>query len=375
MDPIPIVEIAAKRQKTDRSLHIEREKTDQTLFTVFEAKEENIDQTVDQGRSEVDQKLEAARAKADADARKSDEDRLLEERRRADKAIERERAIADHAIEEERHIKRDLGEKILSSERAQTDRSLHEERIKTDAAVHDEIAAHSQTRVSLTTRDEFLAIVSHDLRNPVGAIISCSEMLLEDITDKQAASEDLKQWVEIIHRCANTAMRLIEDLLDIERLAKGKFQLKMASHSLDKVILESVRAVQTEAEAKDIEIRVAPSSRSEFVFCDIDRVRQILGNLLGNAIKFTSSGGLVEISTAWMPNEVQVLIKDSGPGIPPEKFERIFDRFAQIHSQERRGLGLGLYISRMLVNAQGGRIWVNSRVGEGSTFIFTIPRH
>jgi signal transduction histidine kinase len=119
---------------------------------------------------------------------------------------------------------------------------------------------------------------------------------------------------------------------------------------------------------------VVPADVHGDVLCDRDRIYQVLSNLVSNAVKFTPEGGSITVNVNFRENEVQVSVHDTGPGIPDDKKERIFERFVQLASNDRRGLGLGLHISKMLVEAHQGRLWVQSQVGEGSFFFFSIPK-
>ena len=168
---------------------------------------------------------------------------------------------------------------------------------------------------------------------------------------------------------------LIQDLLDIERIALGKFILHYEKHDVGEIIKEVVRDFRRDAAAKEITLTAKPEPGCGKVVCDRSRVVQVLSNLIGNAIKFTPAKGQICVSCAQTgeKKDVQVSVSDTGAGIAPEKIETIFERFSQINSQDRRGIGLGLYIAKMMVEEHPGRIWVESKLGEGSTFHFTLP--
>ncbi len=382
-----------ERKLTDDSLVAERDKTNQSLSKSRINTENQIDKSVSEDRQEADQVMEAARTKADSknenrqmaadhkaeDEKRHGEERVARERERSDNAVELERSQVDAALEKEREIKNALASRLLEEERKLTDKNLSFERTQTDSAVvrnssllSDEKSAHSKTKISLTTRNEIIAIVSHDLRNPIGAAASCAEMLLEDSTFKNIDPE-VKHWIEFIKRNVDVSLRMIGDLLDMESMALGNLQLKLEKRSLGQIIRQSAESFAHKASAKNILLRAIPMIGSDEVICDHDRILQVLSNLIGNAIKFTPEGGAITINASLNDTEAQVSIQDKGPGIPEAKLDKIFDRFAQLSSNDRRGLGLGLYISKMLINANGGRLWVQSKVNEGSTFYFTIP--
>jgi signal transduction histidine kinase len=376
-------------------LNAERDKTNESLTDAIGKTERQTDQVVHQQRIEADEKTSSSRAEADADRdterealgdngaddRKNDDDRLLDERRRADSAVERERSRVDVAIDRERDVKTAIESRLLDQEREQTDNNLLAERTRTDSEVHlasnllsDEIAEHSKTKISLTTRDEFLAIVSHDLRNPIGAISICADMLLEDSTYYEKMDSQIKHWIQFIKRNADTSLRLIADILDMERIAEDKLELKLKQQCIGQIMRESMQSFIHVASAKSVLLRAMPSNISGNVVCDRDRIMQVLSNLIGNALKFTPEGGSIILEAYLSKTEVEVSVRDTGPGIPEEKRDYIFDRFAQLGSKDRTGLGLGLYISKMLIEAHQGRLWVNSKVGEGSTFSFALPK-
>lgn len=201
----------------------------------------------------------------------------------------------------------------------------------------------------------------------------CAEMLLRSVAFHGLGVEAVKA-VELIKRNIDTSLRLIADLLDLERIEGGKINLKLEEHSLCQIIQEVVEGFAPVALAKVVILKHVPVNPSGHILCDKDRVVQVLSNHIGNSLKFTPSGGSIVASTNFGENEVQVSIADTGPGIPPEKKSQIFERYAQIGVSNRTGLGLGLYISKMLIEAHHGRLWVSSKLGVGSTFHFTIPR-
>lgn len=180
--------------------------------------------------------------------------------------------------------------------------------------------------------------------------------------------------VELIKRNIDTSLRLIADLLDMERIEGGKLQLTLKKHDIGQIIQETIESFAHVALAKSIELRTSSAVMSGEVFCDKDRIMQVLSNLIGNALKFTPKDGSITLGAIFNEEAVQVFVCDTGAGIPEEKRLQIFERYAQLGVNDRVGLGLGLYISKMLVEAHHGRLWVISKLGNGSTFNFTIPR-
>ncbi|MBY0452967.1 MAG: HAMP domain-containing histidine kinase, partial [Bdellovibrionaceae bacterium] len=306
--------------------------------------------------------------------------RVLSERKAEDDALKLERLAVDKALGSERSDKDAAFRSFVGLARESTDKNLTQERAQTDLDAFNvkglltaEKAAHSTTRSELTTREEFLSIVSHDLRNPIGTISSAAELLLGEYSTAQI-SDEARHWIKIIERNAATALRLIEDILDMERISEGKLSVKLAQHNLSDVIRESLENYFQISVAKLITLKSVPMTFSDKVLCDRDRITQVLSNLIGNAIKFTPSGGTITVKVENLNKELQVCVTDTGCGIAPDKKEHIFKRFAQIENKDRRGLGLGLYISKMLIESHNGKLWVESAANEGCSFYFTLPK-
>jgi signal transduction histidine kinase len=342
----------------------DREKSDKTRRDSDSASENKADSHREAERGEADKAklqsrsdFDASRDLGEADTGRSRAERQAEgverlgqERQISDEAIKGERFRADAATEKERR-------NYQASSQSSADLLFQEQE------------SHQKTRASLTTREEFLAIVSHDLRNPLNHISMAAQNLLEDPTDA-------KELASSINRSAGEMLRLIEDLLDIESIALGKLTLHYAEHDVGEIIKEAVKEFKRDAAAKGITLSAKPDEECGDVVCDRSRVMQVLSNLIGNALKFTPPKGEICVSCARSGTdgkEVQVSVSDTGEGIAPEKIKTIFERFSQIKSQDRRGIGLGLYIAKMMVEEHPGRIWVESKLGEGSKFHFTLP--
>ena len=364
-----------ERKLTDDSLVTERGNTDQSVGDLRKRAERDTDEKVRREREEADD----ARAQSHVGQGAVD-DRWNEQKKVDDDAVAIERLLMDKALRKERRQRETSLSESFSQKREETDEHLLRERQQTDseADLHSKLltneqSLHSFTKAALTTRDEFLAIVSHDLRSPIATIIDFAGLLLDRSSSAQF-DEESKTWLEVISRNAKTCLRLVKDILDIDRFAEGKLELNLVSCDLENVIKEQVESLLHIAAERGILLRAIPSNISTVGKFDRDRIAQVLSNLLGNALKFTPIGGSVTLRAQQTEEEVEVSVSDTGPGISTEQQGRIFDRFAQITNKERTGLGLGLYISKMLIEAHQGRLWVVSALGSGSRFSFTLPK-
>jgi len=222
-------------------------------------------------------------------------------------------------------------------------------------------------------RQDFVANVSHELRTPLTTIKGYAETLLEGALKEEVAF----QFVQVIKRHTDRLTKIVEDLLMLSKIESKEFQLKIEFISLPDFINDVIDFVKEAAEKKEISISQSKITSSQAVGADRNYLEQIFINLLDNAIKYTHEGGKVTISAIEKDKrEIQFSIEDDGMGIPREDIPRIFERFYRVdkgRSQELGGTGLGLSIVKHLVQAHGGRVWVESQLGEGSTFYFTLP--
>jgi signal transduction histidine kinase len=227
---------------------------------------------------------------------------------------------------------------------------------------------YREAQEATRTRDEILAVVAHDLRNPIGTIRMAASMLLEG---------EIEEWqrrpVEIMDGAAERMNRLVEDLLEIRRLESGRLRMTVQPDDPGRLLREAAAMMRPLAAAHAVELAVRIPNDLPLVVMDADRVLQVLSNLLGNAIKFTPAGGTISLVASAAGDELRFAVRDTGPGIPREQLPHLFGRFWQASDADRRGIGLGLSIARGLVEAHGGRIWVESSPGDGATFSFTLP--
>ncbi|XXY46176.1 ATP-binding protein [Sorangium sp. So ce269] len=216
-------------------------------------------------------------------------------------------------------------------------------------------------------RDDALAIVSHDLRNPLSAVIAGADAIRRDATDR------VRKLATTIQRAGRGMERLISDLLDAARLDDGHLAVESSACAARSLIADALEAFELQLAAKELSLSSDVRSDAE-ALCDRARIGQVLSNLLGNAVKFTPRGGSIGVRVQADAGHVLFAVSDSGPGIPPEQIPHLFERFWQGTAAARKGTGLGLYIARGIVDLHGGRIWAESSPGNGSTFFFTLPR-
>ncbi|MGK3996549.1 sensor histidine kinase [Sorangium sp. So ce1024] len=225
-------------------------------------------------------------------------------------------------------------------------------------------AAHK----AVAGRDELMAIVAHDLRNPLGAI-TLKAALLRRTSD----SEKVRHHAESIEHVAQRMAHLIGTMLDVTTMEAGKFTVTPAPCAVDELLRESLDVFGPLAESRQIRFEQRVDEPDLVIHAERERVLQVLSNLLGNALKFTPQGGRVTLTVAREGAMARFTVADTGPGIPAENLESIFQRFWKHDEPGKRGTGLGLYIARGIIDAHRGRIWVESEVGRGARFSFTLP--
>lgn len=268
---------------------------------------------------------------------------------------------------------------FVASDRNYTEQELAfaQEVAERAALAADNALLYQRAQAAVRTREEVLAVVSHDLKTPINAIRISSELiarkLLPQLSGPPAVRDSLAHKAKAINRASERAHRLISDLLDFAKLESGHVRVGVAPEPVAGILEEAAELFGPLAEEQTVDLQVR-WPEGLFALCDRARVLQVLGNLLTNAIKFNQPGGRVWVRAAPSPGgEVLFSVRDDGPGILPEDAAHIFERYWQPEATRRQGTGLGLAIAQGLVEAQGGRIWVQSQPGEGSTFYFTLP--
>jgi PAS domain S-box-containing protein len=240
--------------------------------------------------------------------------------------------------------------------------------------ITEELRAEEASKTALRMREDFLAIVSHDLRNPLNAIVISAELLLRTAPVEERRKFGRRQ-VETIQRASERMNRLLSDLLDLSSMDAGKLSMQPDAHDAAGLVEAALSVASPTATAKGIDLRAGEVVPGLLAYCDRERTLQVLFNLIGNAIKFTEPGGKITVSVDAGKKELSFSVKDSGIGLRPEQHEQIFTPYWKADRLSKRGTGLGLSIARGIAASQGGKLWVESKLGEGCTFFFTVPRY
>jgi signal transduction histidine kinase len=220
-------------------------------------------------------------------------------------------------------------------------------------------------------REDVLGVVAHDLRNPLHLIGMTAQLIRE----LDAPSERAVRLLGVVERAVAQMNRLVGDLLDTVRLESGRLSLDLSPVAVEVLLRHTEESFLPLAAERQIRLEVARCGGGARVCADPERLHQALGNLVGNALKFVPPGGQVRVELTSRDAMVVFAVADTGPGIPADALEHLFDRFWQARRSDRRGVGLGLAIAKGIVEAHGGRIWVESRLGKGTTFFVSLPAH
>ncbi len=377
-------DIAATRANTDASLGAERADTDSASMPKATSAQRTVDEQLEHDRLIADERLWKYRARADS---------LLARERTASPALDRavgtERHVADRGKQAERevtdaHLDRErrrsdrvatkereahAGERAtLSARRQDTDHQLTTERNGTDIALADTTIALANARGLKERQEDLLGMVAHDLRSPL-CVIAMSAQMISETTGEASTREEAEE----VSRAASRMERLLTDLIDAARIEQGTLHVVRAPHDVGTFVTEVFRSYRQLFVAREIAFTVEVPAPAVVVWFDHDRIVQVLSNLLGNTLKFTPGKGAVGLRAEQHGLDIEFEVRDSGPGIRPSELPHVFKRFWQIDSERRRGLGLGLHICETIVEAHGGRIWVESEFGHGATFRFTLP--
>jgi signal transduction histidine kinase len=379
--------VGAVRAHTDASLGAERATTDEAADRAAARSQRVLDDLVERDRISADERLLKYRKTADAalaverSAAPTRDQLIATEREEADDDKKAERVITDSILDGERRradaatktkmreLQRDQGR--LREYRHDTDHKLSTERNEADEST----ATLGKMRSALTdanseqeSRNDIFRMVTHDLRNPLSIIALNAQWIADD-----AAVASIREAAEQVTLAAARMERLLKDLLDFARFESGSLRIVKRPHDVGVLVTEVLQAYRPLFAERRMTLTVESPPEPIATSFDHDRIVQVLSNLLGNAMKFMLSGGTATLRVVRREAEIEFLLSDSGPGIHPDHLPHVFERFWQVDSNTRRGLGLGLYICKQLVVAHGGHIWVESEVGKGATFRFTLP--
>jgi signal transduction histidine kinase len=233
------------------------------------------------------------------------------------------------------------------------------------------LASNTAFEQALRAREDMMAMVAHDLKNPINTILLRCHVMIE-MLEKPDELNEIKRNLQLQQRTARHMNQLISDLTDVARIQAARLHVELRECAVDQAIGPAIERMRLLAGEKGIDFLSNIESSLPPVSIDPARMTQIMDNLLGNALKFTPPGGRITVDVVRLQKEVQISVADTGPGIPGDALPRIFEPYWQVQ-KTRSGMGLGLFIARTLVQAHGGRMWVESTVGRGTTFHFTLP--
>jgi signal transduction histidine kinase len=249
---------------------------------------------------------------------------------------------------------------------------LAEDMSRRAAVAIDNARLHEQVTAALQARDDMIGIVAHDLRNPVSAVKMLTGAILGAERDA-VLPLDVVEYSTIIRQASEQMDSLIRDLLDVTRIEAGRLKVEATNSDVRDLLTDALTTLNPVASQKSIGIKLDTEHDLPEVLADRERIRQALSNLIGNSVKFSPSGTTIELRAKRGADGVVFSVCDHGPGMNEEQLSHAFDRFWQSRRTDREGAGLGLAITRGIIEAHGGRIWAQSRAGEGSTFYFTLP--
>jgi len=357
------VEKGPPRAKTDASLRAERQKTENEVAARLAVADAKVDQALQLARDRADRLLDAARSAADRSLPFGEQTGaavalLLGQREGEDRALASERHQTDEQLGREARERRDDLAALLVLERQATDLHLGLERRSADETV--------------ASRDDFLAQASHDMRGLMAAQKIYLSLLAKE-TDDSERGRRLAAHVGALVKIDGQMDRLVCDLVDFGAMQAGKLRVALTTRGAGELLASAANVFEPVARERQQLLSVEPAAVDAKVSVDYARGVQVLGNLLSNAIKFTPSGGKIRVGFETTPDEVTFFVADTGPGVSLDQADHIFERFVGTGSSSQ-GLGLGLFIARRLVEAHGGRLWLDREASPGAVFRFTLRR-
>lgn len=380
--------IKEQRAHTDASLGAERATTDSGEYRLEAIARQELDDLIEHDRILADTRLLRRRDNADSmlarnrSASPSNEGgNVAKERRIADQGKQTEREEMDAHVQDERQRsdlvvdaerrKQELHHTQLAGCRHDTDDQLSSERHDSDTAV---IAlGHTMDALALSEDQQerygdVLGMVTHDLRSPLMVIASGAEAIATNPQDPAT-----RKMAQLMMQAAARMERLTADLLDAVRIQSGTMRITKQPQRVDALLTEVFKTYEPLFANRGLAFTVDIPTTDIVVSFDYDRIVQVLSNLLGNAMKFTPRGGAVILQVQQRAGQVEFSLNNSGPGISPSDLPHVFERFWKIDNHARRGLGLGLYICKTIVEAHCGTITAESKLGEGATLRFALP--
>ena len=257
---------------------------------------------------------------------------------------------------------------------SQDDLLLAQELARRASLAIENARLYEQAQRAVRMREEVLAIVSHDLRSPLSAIRTSTDQLLAHAGRTEGHPEQVSRIAERIQRASQRMMHMIRDLLDLSNIEAGRLSIEPANHDACELAEAAADMLREVAAKKGIRLEVLTAAANTRVRCDRERILQVFSNLIDNAIKFSSEGGVIGVGVRDESERVVLFVEDRGAGIPEAQLDHVFERYVHRERRSGGGLGLGLAISKAIVEAHGGTIWARSTLGAGSTFSFSLPR-
>jgi signal transduction histidine kinase len=371
--------IAEKREDTDISLGVERASAH--AFDNKAAARAHHD--VERDRLVVDERLRRSRDGADfvlarartassappglvAAERTLADGATIGERNRHDTVMEQERQRSDDAVQAARAEQ--AVDPAEQGRRADTDEKLRAERLRVDRSLGNTEQALSLAKEEVGRRSNVLAMVAHELRNPLSVIAMNTDFLAE-----RASDDEVRESVTEVQRSAARMARLLQDLVDLARIEGRTLRIVKRRVDVGALLSEILAAYGPLFAKRGITFTCAAHAPGTVATFDHDRIVQVISNLVSNSMKFTPAGGTVSLRMDRRADDIELAVTDTGAGIVASALPHVFNRFWQGNSEPGTGLGLGLYICEKIISAHAGRIWVESELGRGTTFRFTLP--
>ncbi len=287
-------------------------------------------------------------------------------------ALDRQRAWQVDVDRRERAEQAQTYAEAMGAEAERQRARAEELREKSEALAADNATLYRQEQQAVRVREQVLAIVSHDLRNPLGTILLTTAVLA-----KRTVPEERRRGLPLalgrIKRAADRMQRLIEDLLDYASIETGRLAISCELHDPGGIVDETLASFENTAQESHLLLTAEVEPHLPRISCDRDRILQVFSNLIGNAAKVTAAGGHITLRVEARENELLFSVADDGPGIGEDDLKHLFERYWRGDEVQYKGTGLGLAIAAGIVAAHGGRIWAQSRLGQGATFHFSVP--